>query len=41
MTGLGLISQDQAPDAFDATIHQQTTDLTPVLNGIAKAESQN
>lgn len=41
MTGLGLISQDQTPDAFDATIHQQTTDLTPVLNGIAKAESQN
>jgi tripartite-type tricarboxylate transporter receptor subunit TctC len=41
MTGLGLISQDQGPDAFDATIHKQITDLTPVLNGIAKTASQN
>ena len=41
ITGLGLISQDQGPDAFEATIHSQVTDLTPVLNGIVKAGSQN
>ena len=41
ITGLGLISQDQGPDAFETTIHDQVTDLTPVLNGIAKAGSQN
>ena len=41
ITGLGLISQDQGPDAFETTIHNQITDLTPVLNGIAKAGSQN
>ncbi len=41
ITGLGLISQDQGPDAFEATIRTQITDLTPVLNGIAKAASQN
>ena len=37
MNSLGLIAQDQGPDAFDATIHDQITELTPVLNGIAKA----
>jgi tripartite-type tricarboxylate transporter receptor subunit TctC len=41
ITGLGLISQDQGPEAFETTIHNQVTDLTPVLNGIAKAGSQN
>lgn len=41
ITGLGLISQDQGPDAFEATIRSQVTDLTPVLNGIVKAGSQN
>ncbi len=41
ITGLGLISQDQGPDAFEATIHKQIVDLTPVLNGIVKAGSQN
>jgi tripartite-type tricarboxylate transporter receptor subunit TctC len=41
MTGLGLIPQDEGPDAFDATIHKQITDLTPVLNDIANARSQN
>jgi tripartite-type tricarboxylate transporter receptor subunit TctC len=41
ITGLGLISQDQGPDAFEATIQNQVTDLSPVLNGIAKAGSQN
>jgi tripartite-type tricarboxylate transporter receptor subunit TctC len=41
MTGLGLIPQDQGPDAFDATIHKQITDLTPVLNDIANARSRN
>jgi tripartite-type tricarboxylate transporter receptor subunit TctC len=41
IAGLGLISQDQGPDAFEATIHNQVTDLSPVLNGIAKAGSQN
>jgi len=41
ITGLGLISQDQGPDKFEATIHNQVTDLSPVLNGIATAGSQN
>jgi tripartite-type tricarboxylate transporter receptor subunit TctC len=41
IAGLGLISQDEGPDAFEATIHNQVTDLSPVLNGIAKAGSQN
>lgn len=41
ITGLGLISQDRGPDAFEATIHNQVTDLSPVLNGIATAGSQN
>ena len=41
ITGLGLISQDQGPDAFEAIIHKQVMDLTPVLNGIVKAGSQN
>jgi tripartite-type tricarboxylate transporter receptor subunit TctC len=41
MTGLGLNPQDEGPDAFDATIHKQITDLTPVLNDIANARSQN
>jgi tripartite-type tricarboxylate transporter receptor subunit TctC len=41
MNNLGLIPQDQGPDAFDAAIHKQITELAPVLNGIAKAVSQN
>lgn len=41
IAGLGLISQDQGPDAFEATIRNQITDLSSVLKGIAKAGSQN
>lgn len=37
ISSLGLIPQDQGPEAFDATIHREMTDLAPVLNGIAKA----
>jgi len=40
MAGLGLVAQDRGPAGFDATIRQQTTDLAPVLDGIAKAQSQ-
>jgi hypothetical protein len=35
VNALGLISWDQRPDAFDATIHKQNTDLAPVLNSTA------
>lgn len=41
VTALGLISQDQGPAAFDATIHRQIADLTPVLDGIAKTIAHN
>jgi len=41
VTGLGLIPQDQGPDAFDVAIHKQIADLTPVLAGIVKAVSHN
>lgn len=41
MSNLGLVAQDQGPDAFDVTIRRQITELTPVLTGIAKGVSQN
>lgn len=41
VASLGLISQDQGPAAFDATIHKQIGDLTPVLTSIGKAAAQN
>jgi len=41
ITGLGLIPEDQEPEAFDAAIRKQITDLTPVLDEIAKAVSPN
>jgi len=41
IAALGLIAQDEGPDAFDATIHKQIADLTPVLDSITKAISQN
>ena len=41
MTGLGLVAQDEGPDAFDTAIRKQITDLTPVLDDLANARSQN
>lgn len=37
ITGLGLVPEDRGPDAFDAAIRTQITDLTPALDSIAKA----
>ena len=41
ITGLGLIPEDRGPDAFDAAIRKQITDLAPVLDEIATAVSQH
>jgi tripartite-type tricarboxylate transporter receptor subunit TctC len=41
VTALGLIPQDQGPAAFDAAIHKQISDLTPVLDSITKSISRN
>jgi tripartite-type tricarboxylate transporter receptor subunit TctC len=41
VTALGLIAQDQGPAAFDAAIHKQISDLTPVLDSITKSISRN
>lgn len=38
IAALGLIAQDEGPEAFDTTIHKQITDLTPVLDSITKAQ---
>lgn len=41
ITALGLIPQDRGPDAFDAAIHTQISELSPVLATIAKGIGGN
>jgi len=38
IAALGLIAQDEGPEAFDTTIHKQIADLTTVLDSITKAQ---